>query len=212
MSNVSALLAQYEAIKADINFYTLEQIKWENLHTSQSEKVTQWGKYEEDYNGASQDYCDKFDENGKFEKKGKRWLWTSTGSQKFGEEYVEVKDEKGNIKKEKQDISSAYYVYQYYDGKNTYGKKDKRINGEFPGWGAFIADRDLIASKYASIACPQFANGGSDKLEQFTDLDLQYETELTTVETMLTALRAQEESLKAAVDEAAKDTGMGSGG
>ena len=201
MSNVSALLAQYEAIKADINFYTLEQIKWQDLHTSQSEKVTQWGKYEEDYNGASQDYCDKFDENGKFEKKGTRWLWSSTSksTQQFKNDKGEVTDS----------TVHDFWTAQYYSEKPL---QVKGKGNEFPGWGNFISDRDPIASLYAGKVCPQFANGGSGKLEQFTDLDMQYETELTTVETMLTALRAQEESLKAAVDEAAKDTGMGSGG
>jgi len=185
MANVAALLAQYQAVKSQISFYTLEQLKWQELHDSMTEKVGTWRKYEEKWNDASNDYCDKHDENGKFIKLGTTWLWTSS--------------------------SSGTISYKYHNTMNAcgpYAKKEAAWNG----WGAYLSNRDEIGSFYADKVCPQFAKDGADKLEEYTNLDMEYEAMQTTYETMLTSLRAQEESLKTAVDEGAKDTGMSSGG
>ena len=189
MANVAALLAQYQAVKSQISFYTLEQIKWQNLHDTMAEKVSTWQGYEEKWNSASDDYVGKYDENGKFEKKGKNWL-------KYG-----TKTEDGGV------VWSATYI----EDEGTKEKKDSGT-GDFPGWGNFKINTEAVVPKYANLVCPQFAGNGSDKLEEYTNLDMEYSAMLTTMETMLASLRGQEESLKTVVGEGAKDTGMGTGG
>ena len=209
MANVSALLAQYQAVKAQISYYTLEQIKWQDLHDTMAEKVSTWQGYEEKWNDGSNDYCDKYDDNGKLEKKGTRWLWTSTASKSTSES--QTKGEDGKFAKF--DLSGAVWYAQYFDGNKVSKHKNGGYEtGEFPGWGHFGIDQQAIAMSLANKMCPQFADHGSDKLEEYTNLDMEYSTMLTTMETMLTSLRAQEESLKTAVGEGAKDTGMGTGG
>jgi len=204
MATVAALLAQYQAVKAQISFYTLEQLKWQELHDSMSEKVTIWQKYEDKWNDASDDYMAKYDEGGKLNKKGKLWLNYKTSK---------WKDANGN--------ESMCWAGDYIDAqgnKKAYGNS-KIANGWITPQDQIVAWNqvpglvpDPVAELYANQMVSQFANGGADKLEEYANLDMEYEAMQTTYETMLASLRGQEESLKTAVDEGAKDTGMSSGG
>jgi len=209
MATVAALLAQYQAVKAQISFYTLEQLKWKELHDSMTEKVGNYQGYEEQWNEASEDYCNAHGEQkSKFVKKNTTWMWYSTS----------------NLKINDNSSSMVYQAIYYNGGMQTGGAVQVDLGGKFGKkwcggdefgdwvWNGFIGDPVAIAELYADKVCPQFAKDGADKLEEYTNLDMEYEAMQTTYETMLASLRGQEEALKTAVDEGAKDTGMSSGG
>lgn len=62
-----------------------------------------------------------------------------------------------------------------------------------------------IAVKYADLKVPQY---DPEKLEEYAELDIQYEMMQSTYDTLLEELNAQAETLKSTLGNATKDTGM----
>ena len=67
------------------------------------------------------------------------------------------------------------------------------------------AQAERIAIKYANATVPQY---NEELLDEYTALDIEYDLMASTYETLLTELEAQAESLKTALGNGAKDTGM----
>lgn len=62
-----------------------------------------------------------------------------------------------------------------------------------------------IATSYANLKVPQY---DPTKLEEYSELDIEYDMMQSTYETLLEQLNAQAETLKSTLSEATKDTGM----
>lgn len=61
------------------------------------------------------------------------------------------------------------------------------------------------ATSYANLKVPQY---DPTKLEEYAELDIEYDMMQSTYETLLEQLNAQAETLKSTLSEATKDTGM----
>ena len=67
------------------------------------------------------------------------------------------------------------------------------------------AQIEANAIKYADIKVPEY---DPEKLDEYAELDMQYDLMQTTYDTLLEQLNAQAESLKTTLGNATKDTGM----
>lgn len=95
--------------------------------------------------------------------------------------------------------------------------EEKALNGEEvkkPGGGTLLPKNDngvsgskatQIAYQYAELKVPNY---DPDKLEEYAELDMQYDLMQTTYSTLLEQLEGQAESLKTTLGNATKDTGM----
>ena len=63
----------------------------------------------------------------------------------------------------------------------------------------------IYATSYANLSVPQY---NPDKLEEYAELDIEYDMMQSTYETLLEQLNAQAETLKSQLSESTKDTGM----
>ncbi len=99
---------------------------------------------------------------------------------------------------------------QWCDASDTC--EDKVLNGEEVKYkGQTINTKGCStgasskAYKYAELKVPNY---DPDKLEEYAELDMQYDLMQTTYDTLLEQLQSQEESLKTTLGNATKDTGM----
>lgn len=67
------------------------------------------------------------------------------------------------------------------------------------------AQLEANAIKYADLKVPEY---DPTKLEEYAELDMQYDLMQSTYDTLLEQLQSQEESLKTTLGNATKDTGM----
>ena len=141
MSNTSALLSALLTCRADINYYTQQQIFWNQKYEANFAKLEDQVKLEE------------------------KW-------------------------------------YEAYD--KCMDGKDDGSGIQFRGR-TFNPNCECDAIEYADLKVDQF---DAEMLEYYSDLDIEYDTRKTTLETLLEELRAKEEGLKTAVSTAAQDTGM----
>ncbi len=89
--------------------------------------------------------------------------------------------------------------------KNTPDKDYKAGGKVFAAKGTPVQGNiEKVASSYASAAVKNY---DPEKLEEYTQLDTQYDMMQNMYETLLDELNAQSDSLKSAVGNAAKDTG-----
>jgi len=85
------------------------------------------------------------------------------------------------------------------------GDKNIVSNGTtFACSSASFANIEALATKYANL---KVKNYDPEKLDEYTQLDTQYDMMQNMYETLLDELNAQSDSLKSAVGNAAKDTG-----
>ena len=95
--------------------------------------------------------------------------------------------------------------------------EEKALNGEEvkkPGGGILLAKSEKgvsgskaqkIAYEYAELKVPNY---DPEKLDEYAELDMQYDLMQSTYDTLLDELNAQAESLKTTLGNATKDTGM----
>ena len=90
--------------------------------------------------------------------------------------------------------------------------EDKVLNGEevtYKGTpinrSGQTTDSANKAYKYAELKVPNY---DPEKLDEYAELDMQYDLMQTTYDTLLEELNAQSESLKTTLGNATKDTGM----
>ena len=81
-------------------------------------------------------------------------------------------------------------IFQYADGR--------------PGPG-FIGKQEEAASSYACKKVPKF---DEEKLDEYTELDMDYSTMVSTYDTLCTQLETQAEALKEQIGTEAQDTHM----
>ncbi len=148
MADVSALLAQYLSVKAQVSYNQLQSTRWSELHSAMSAKLSKQTKAEEQWNNASDAVVD------------------GQGSKKI-------------------------------TGKN--GETISR-NDDTP-----VSNVETKAIAYANWKVPEY---DPEKLDEYAELDMQYDTMQTTYDTLLEQLNAQAESLKTTLGNATKDTGM----
>lgn len=151
MADVSALLAQYLSVKAQVSYNQLQSTKWADLHSSMSAKLSRQTKAEEQWNDAY-DTAEEKAQNGE-----------------------EVRRPGGGI---------------------LLAKNERGANGNKAA---------QVAYEYAELKVPEY---DPEKLDEYAELDMQYDTMQTTYDTLLEQLNAQAESLKTTLGNATKDTGM----
>ena len=90
--------------------------------------------------------------------------------------------------------------------------EDKVLNGEevkYKGttinYSGSTVDSASKAYKYAELKVPNY---DPEKLDEYAELDMQYDLMQSTYDTLLEELNAQAESLKTTLGNATKDTGM----
>ena len=155
MAQVSALLAQYLSVKAQIGTYQLEATKWANLHENMSAKLSRQTSAEGSWESSSMSYEDN-----------------------YGDTSKEIKIKGGTVVKPKSSKQASIKEYKLENGGAAY---------------------------YASIMVPHY---DPNKLEEYAELDIEYDMMQSTYDTLLEQLNAQAETLKSTLSEATKDTGM----
>ncbi len=152
MADVSALLAQYLSVKAQVSYNQLQSTRWSELHSAMSAKLSRQTKAEEQWNDA----------------------------------YDAVVDGQGD--------------------KKITGKNGETISYDND---TKVSNVEEKAIEYANWKVPSY---DPEKLDEYAELDMQYDMMQTTYDTLLEQLNAQAESLKSTLGTAAKDTGMLDGG
>jgi len=85
------------------------------------------------------------------------------------------------------------------------GKYDEGSEVKYRGEVITGTNAEQVGTKYAWKAVPQY---NEEALDEYAALDIEYDLMASTYETLLTELEAQAESLKTAIGNGAKDTGM----
>ncbi len=148
---VSGLLAQYLAVKNQLNYNHLQQTRWKNMATAMSKKLSTQTSAEEKWQSSSEAAYDGYHDGSKN---------LSAGGQKYLED------------------------------------------GNPVGAGAHL-NREQLASKYADAAVPKF---DSDLLEEYTELDMEYDTMQNMYNTLCEELEAQESVLREQLGTEAQNT------
>ena len=84
-------------------------------------------------------------------------------------------------------------------------KEELKYKGTTLNYSGMQGDVASIAYKYAELKVPNY---DPEKLDEYAELDMQYDLMQTTYDTLLEELNAQSESLKTTLGNATKDTGM----
>src|SRR5574344_399977 len=148
--DVSALLAQYLSVKAQINYDQLQDTKWADLHKSMSGKLATQTKAEGKWETAS-----------------------DNADQSCGDS-----------------DKSLTYKGAVYKNKGT-----------------AVASADKIQQICTSYANAVAKTYDPDKLEEYAQLDTEYDMMQSMYDSLLEQLNSQSDSLKSTLGNATKDTG-----
>lgn len=110
--------------------------------------------------------------------------------------------EQENYQSKWDDSSAALYDSW---GETKEFKAGGTVFQDSSGYSSVGTDKARVCELYASAKVPKF---DPDKLDEYTDLDMEYSTMVSMYDTLCTELEAQSESLKETIGTEAQDTHM----